>query len=850
MSELQSISDIFQKKLFRIPDYQRGYAWRKAQLVDFWDDIINLHPDKYHYTGLLSIKSIDKNETSTWDNEKWLLKSGYKAYHIVDGQQRLTTVAILIYEIISYVTSLMDNEGKNDTDIILSFETLKEIRNKYLSRKRPPDNIITTYLFGYEIDNPSEEYLKHKVFNEPFGGTIDETYYTKNLKYAKEFFSENINVLFQDQGYAGLELLYQKLTLQLMFNIHEIDDDYDVFVAFETMNNRGKKLTNLELLKNRLIYLTTLYNDADCDADNKTELRKNINDTWKEIYYQLGRNTKTPLSDDEFLRAHWSIYYQYTRKKGTDYIKFLLDKFSNKNIFAKKYVVYTEDVDDTQIVELDDYDEDVLDENDDEYERVDDNFLQPLEIMNYVNSLKGMAEYWYYTYFPDHSNELTAQEKLWIGRLNRVGINYFRPLVAVSMTPNVKATPEDRIELYRAIEKFIFLYFRMAMYQASYKSSYYYRKARELYFCNITIGDLTEDILDTFSLNMEEAVNGFINKTSLRFKNGNGFYSWRDLKYFLYEYEYNLSVKNNIEKINWSLFTQTEKDKVTIEHILPQTATKWYWKNQFRDYSSFEINTLSGSLGNLLPLSQSINSKLQNIGFDKKKTKTNTRRGYDNGSHSEIEVSKKQDWNAEEILKRGLYLLSFMEKRWQIVFMSNEQKIKLLHLEFVNEERSITPEIPYVAETDKSHKLNTEKKDIGQKQLDFWTEFNKYCNKINRVNDIGHRKPYAQNSYDVAVGGNGYHMFMTVSRGKVLSVGIYVYNIDTFKRLEERKSEIETYCGFKLDWYSSKRESKAKRILYSKSTDVFNPSLYIDHFTWLITTVDKVKEALVKYDNE
>lgn len=47
-----------------------------------------------------------------------------------------------------------------------------------------------------------------------------------------------------------------------MFNIHEIEDDYDVFVAFETMNNRGKKLTNLELLKNRLIYLTTL-NDND-----------------------------------------------------------------------------------------------------------------------------------------------------------------------------------------------------------------------------------------------------------------------------------------------------------------------------------------------------------------------------------------------------------------------------------------------------------------------------------------------------------------------------------------------------------------------------------------------------------
>ena len=44
-----------------------------------------------------------------------------------------------------------------------------------------------------------------------------------------------------------------------MFNVYEISDDFDVFVAFETMNNGGKRLSNLELLKNRLIYLTTLY---------------------------------------------------------------------------------------------------------------------------------------------------------------------------------------------------------------------------------------------------------------------------------------------------------------------------------------------------------------------------------------------------------------------------------------------------------------------------------------------------------------------------------------------------------------------------------------------------------------
>ncbi len=42
MNELKSLSQIFQERIFRIPDYQRGYAWQAAQLRDFWEDIVNL----------------------------------------------------------------------------------------------------------------------------------------------------------------------------------------------------------------------------------------------------------------------------------------------------------------------------------------------------------------------------------------------------------------------------------------------------------------------------------------------------------------------------------------------------------------------------------------------------------------------------------------------------------------------------------------------------------------------------------------------------------------------------------------------------------------------------------------
>lgn len=92
-----------------------------------------------------------------------------------------------------------------------------------------------------------------------------------------------------------------------------------------------------------------------------------------------------------------------------------------------------------------------------------------------------------------------------------------------------------------------------------------------------------------------------------------GFYDWKSIKYFLYEYELHLAQRNNLDKVSWKMFTKTEKDKVSIEHILPQTPTKYYWRNQFRQFDDEEIELLSCALGNLLPLSQSINSSLQKI---------------------------------------------------------------------------------------------------------------------------------------------------------------------------------------------------------------------------------------------
>ena len=69
MKELFSLQYLFNQRLFRIPDYQRGYSWTEQQLTEFWEDIINLPLDRDHYTGMISLRKLKREETKDiWRN--------------------------------------------------------------------------------------------------------------------------------------------------------------------------------------------------------------------------------------------------------------------------------------------------------------------------------------------------------------------------------------------------------------------------------------------------------------------------------------------------------------------------------------------------------------------------------------------------------------------------------------------------------------------------------------------------------------------------------------------------------------------------------------------------------------
>jgi hypothetical protein len=166
---------------------------------------------------------------------------------------------------------------------------------------------------------------------------------------------------------------------------------------------------------------------------------------------------------------------------------------------------------------------------------------------------------------------------------------------------------------------------------------------------------------------------------------GSGYYGWGCRWYFLYEYELYLAELNGSRRLagSWQQFVKSANNRVTIEHIYPQTPTDSYWTTHFKDISEEDMMFYQGSIGNLLLLSQSINSSLQNDGFDAKKKRKEDengnvlRLGYENGSYSEVEVSKLSDWTPEAIEERGMSLMRFMAERWDLN-IKDESELKAM----------------------------------------------------------------------------------------------------------------------------------------------------------------------------
>ncbi|HXX22365.1 MAG TPA: DUF262 domain-containing protein [Terriglobia bacterium] len=640
-SELQNLDTFFNSRVFRIPDYQRGFAWGEREVADFWQDLNRLRDQRKHYVGQLTIEEVTPASWMKWEDEKWLIEGkGYKPFYVVDGQQRLTTAIVLIK---CFLDAVPDGQQ-------LAFTEKADHVKKYLLQKAGA--LGRAFLFGYEKDNPSYEFLKTQILEEPSVQYREiETTYTGNLAAARDYFRKQL----RSTPPEVVESLFKALTQRFVFNVYELEDALDEFVVFETMNNRGKRLSKLELLKNRLIYLSTLF-PAPSDGADPTVLRHNINDAWKTAYEQLGKVKGRPLDDDDFLRAHWVMYFEYARRGADQFAKSLLeDHFVAKNLTPPQAPLTIRDT------------------------------------QQYVSSVQVSVRKWHIINFPELSAQLPDNIRLWLERLKRLGRGAFEPLIMAALQKDVPVV--ELQNFLEAAERFVFVVARLCQRRADAGNNEFYRLASQLFRDKKSLGEVATIVRERtgYWFYLPKAVSDMHDL----FEREAGFYSWSGLKYFLFEYEQHLRqlAGMNTQRIDWGAFTTSKKDHVTVEHIYPQSATQdpgaLEWPG-FKTRPKKERELLLNSLGNLLPLSQSRNSKFSNRPFEKKKKDDDGVQGYRNGSYSEIRVAQCADWTPWSVLDRGLEMLDFLEKRWGIALGSRDTKLKLLHIEFMNDSSSTT----------------------------------------------------------------------------------------------------------------------------------------------------------------
>ena len=654
--QLKSLSKLFSETLFRIPDFQRGYAWQSKEITDFWNDLLRLGENKKHYVGVLTLDPVFPEDSDKWIEDSWLIKSkDYAVHYVVDGQQRLTTCIILVSAIIEIML-----EKKID---LLNYMTVEQIRTKYLFEFKP-ENQSKSFLFGYETDNPNYGFLADQVLDRRTKkSVVAPTLYAKNIHDATEFFMNKLRSLSK----CELQIVMKKLTQDFLFNAYRISSEVDIHVAFESMNNRGRPLSNLERLKNRLIYLTSLMKISPAD---QARIRMRINNCWRTVYDQLGKLVDKRVQDDELLFAHYAMYFADSHLSEDESVG-IRDCRSSDELLEKIFVP----------------------------EAVERETISSTDLFAYVESLEKSAVLWNAIANPaqsEYSDEIKHYLTILPYAIGNARLYRFyelrmgNPQVLILALSVMSRADNDNILLgfLRALEQAVFL----AMYYRLWIDRHV-ENTRFPDFTNFTTQLRKGEIsINEVTIALKDWSNRIVSTDSYH-KEIVSYYGEKEGydreidSYILYNYEFQLMTQSKTGKMRIDpdcLRSRVDGQSTSgIEHIFPVRSRNEYWSSRFSNFTDREKRLLKHSIGNLVVISDLKNQKLANKSFDEKKGSGSSRIGFLYGTFSEVEIAQYNDWNAESILNRGLLIISFIERRWGVRIGNKKDKIAFLGLSFL-----------------------------------------------------------------------------------------------------------------------------------------------------------------------
>lgn len=320
--EYWTLTELFNKRLFKVPKYQRAYSWTKTQRNELFSDIEDSFKNKeIHFMSTIVTLSRGKRRIGTDD---------YAEVDIVDGQQRITTL-ILLLKAIADILVRDSNEEKHAKDI-------KEM-------------LVTTDDRTILLTNHDEQdYFKNYVRGD---GNIRyhdaETRPNRELLRAIEDCKEIVLQWREKlrEKDALIELVAH-LKNNLTFVFHTIENEGLVYSVFEVLNSRGLVVSWLDQLKSQL--MNVVFKSEITDDRGKESAIEELHDSWYQIYKTIGLRQTVNMDLLSFVATLMNKNRKQLRKK--DALLFIMNH--NRNIgdtvkttkFIKDVAKVLSDIDD------------------------------------------------------------------------------------------------------------------------------------------------------------------------------------------------------------------------------------------------------------------------------------------------------------------------------------------------------------------------------------------------------------------------------------------------------------------------------------------------------------------------
>ncbi|SLN12814.1 hypothetical protein TRL7639_00136 [Falsiruegeria litorea R37] len=282
-SQDKRIDQLLKGSTFLIPRFQRAYSWEPDHVNEFWSDIIENLSEAY-FIGSMVVYTVGRSSLA-----------------VVDGQQRLTTLTILLCAIREGFKSLdqidladglqafvEQKDRENQTVYVLQTETSFPYLQEEILKNGPAEA-------PYEIGREEEAIQKaFGIFNEKIGHAISE--FLGNKEQTKD---ENV------QDATDWLSRVRDTVFDLNVILVTLDNEDDAYLIFETLNTRGKDLALSDLLRNHF----TKFVKPEAGVD-QSKLK------WGKVLDTIS-SAPMPLDPDTFIVHSWQSRYDFVTKAKT-----------------------------------------------------------------------------------------------------------------------------------------------------------------------------------------------------------------------------------------------------------------------------------------------------------------------------------------------------------------------------------------------------------------------------------------------------------------------------------------------------------------------------------------------------